>query len=214
MACYRVYSPCFWSSSCDELDCSDSDCDCDSDCDLWDCYCDTSSTNKTAQANKSENTDIKNNKKDLEPTATPTKLEKFCICVDVAGFDQNAVQTKIKKGKIIVEAKQEEYGCVIRQIKNSYELPEYADARRMTSRMISRNRLLIEVPYGSVQNETHLQSTENIENQNLTQLNGSDDSTGSDIKQVIDADWHPRIVDQNDNTKILEMTPDVSIKDN
>ncbi|UJR19524.1 hypothetical protein I4U23_022654 [Adineta vaga] len=183
---------------------------------------------RSTQPNKSGNTDKNDNKKCLVPKTCDKKPEKFCIRVNVTGFDQKDVKIKAENGKLFVEANQgdpkKHCNCGVQQLKNSYTIPKQADATRMTSQMISDKILLIEVPYGNSQKSGCLVKTENNKNKNTTQSDQSNDSLANYMKRLVNADFHPCIVELDDNRKILQMTIDVkefpleeidvSIKDN
>lgn len=61
--------------------------------------------------------------------ARPT-TEKFRFEINVAGFNPDTVKTHVEGDKVVVEAKQEEKNhdgdYALRQIRRTYQLPEYA----------------------------------------------------------------------------------------
>ncbi|CAF1240760.1 unnamed protein product [Adineta ricciae] len=239
MACFKISSPSDCKDSCDQLDgCDIWDCldPCSADCCMrpmgYRCCKPSTSTNKTAdkksssQTDKSANTGSEKSKKC--PTPAPVakkKPEKFCIRVNVAGFDEKDVKVKAENGKVTVEANQgdrQQYcGCSVQKVKNCYSLPKQADAARMTSKMVSDGILLIEVPYGDSQKANSSEKAEKCKDKGSTQ--SPPDSLEDYIKRLANADFCPRIIDL-DNAKALEMTIDVkkcpleeidaSIKDN
>jgi len=95
------------------------------------------------------------------------------------------------------------------------------DIARITAHVTSDSMLVIVVPIRNSENEGHLTQTENNKNQSLTQ---SRQSLSAYINLLMSADFHPRIVDKDNNEKLLEMTIDVkkckpeeieiSVKDN
>ena len=69
----------------------------------------------------------------LIPVTTYTKpalSEKFRVQLNVAGFNPDTIKTRVEGRKVIVEAKQEdrqgEGDYSIREIRKTYDLPEYA----------------------------------------------------------------------------------------
>ena len=82
----------------------------------------TSATNASKEAaNGGKNAQAKQN------AAHP---EKFCIHLNVTGYDPKTIQIKVEGGKVIVEANQEDRqnggDYNIRQFRKSYELPKQA----------------------------------------------------------------------------------------
>ena len=66
----------------------------------------------------------------VQTTARPALSEKFRVQLNVAGFNPETIKTRVEGRKVIVEAKQEdrqgEGDFSIREIRKTYELPEYA----------------------------------------------------------------------------------------
>jgi HSP20 family molecular chaperone IbpA len=69
----------------------------------------------------------------LIPVTTSTRpalSEKFRVQLNVAGFNPETIKTRVEGRKVIVEAKQEDRqgdgDYSIREIRKTYELPEYA----------------------------------------------------------------------------------------
>jgi HSP20 family molecular chaperone IbpA len=98
------------------------------------------------------------------------------------------------------------------------------DIGRITAHLTSDGMLVIEVPIRNSKNEGRLAQAENNKNQSLTQSDQSRHSLSAYINLLMNADFHPRIVDKDNNEKLLEMTIDVkkckpeeikiSVKDN
>ncbi|CAF2976239.1 unnamed protein product [Rotaria sp. Silwood2] len=79
-------------------------------------------------------------------------LEKFCVHLNVAGFNPETLKTKVEGGKVIIEAKQEERqpdgDYNIRELRKSYALPEHAlvNANHLASYIKPNKMLVIEIP--------------------------------------------------------------------
>ncbi|CAF1240645.1 unnamed protein product [Adineta ricciae] len=154
MACYRFCSPYLCTSACDDSDAYEP----------WDCFDTCTSTcyiqprvyrlcsakcQPSISLSKTQGCNSTNG--GTESAAAEANSEKFCVHVNIRGFDQESVKMKVENGKLIVEANQEdrqddeEY--TIRQFKRTYQIPKQADPSRLTSRMVSDNILLIEAPF-------------------------------------------------------------------
>jgi HSP20 family molecular chaperone IbpA len=63
-------------------------------------------------------------------STTPALSEKFRVQLNVAGFNPETIKTRVEGRKVYVEAKQEdrqgEGDYTIREIRKTYDLPEYA----------------------------------------------------------------------------------------
>jgi len=73
---------------------------------------------------------LKSKNSSNEPKIDATNSEKFCIHVNVAGFDREKIKITVENGKIIVEAnqdvRQKDGDFNIRQFRKTYELPKQA----------------------------------------------------------------------------------------
>ena len=71
-----------------------------------------------------------NDDKSSEYISGVSPLEKFCVQLNVAEFSPEWVKTKVDGRKVIVEAKHEDRqpdgDFNVRQLRKSYDLPEYA----------------------------------------------------------------------------------------
>jgi len=76
--------------------------------------------------------------------------EKFRVQLNVAGFNPDTIRTHVEGRKVIVEAKQEDRAnggdYSLREIRKTYDLPEYADSSNLASFVTPNNMLVIEVP--------------------------------------------------------------------
>jgi HSP20 family molecular chaperone IbpA len=72
----------------------------------------------------------KKNDKNIGQTSKAPNSEKFRVQLNVAGFNPETIKTKIEDRKVIIEVNQEDRqpngDYNIRQLRKSYELPEYA----------------------------------------------------------------------------------------
>ncbi|UJR18493.1 hypothetical protein I4U23_005399 [Adineta vaga] len=218
MTCYQLCSPIPCTYSCDCVDTYPSAC----------CiqpmvyrYCSPKCQSPKSQGNISTNDNTLTNQNGNESE------EKFSIHVNVAGFNQESLETKIENGKLILEANKEERlndeEYTVQQFRRTYLLPKQVDTSRITSRMISNNMFLIEAPFVkssanenrftqgdlNTQNGVLTQRENNNQNKDLTQSEQTHESLASYIKLLMNADFHPCIIDQGNNKKALQMTIDV-----
>ncbi|UJR17693.1 hypothetical protein I4U23_004591 [Adineta vaga] len=161
----------------------------------------------TAQASTLTCGDTSNGKNDLES-------EKFCIYVNVNGFDQGSIEIRVENGKLILEANREDLrndgDYNVQQFRKTYQLPKQADPTRITSHIASGNILVIGMPICNSQETDSLSRVENNKNSSSSSsMDQSKESLDSYIKLLMSGDFHPRIIDQGNNRKLLEMTIDV-----
>jgi len=147
--------------------------------------------------------------RDVEPSSPAPHSEKFRVQLNVAGFNPETVHTKVEGRKVIVEAKQEDRQSDgdynIRQLRKSYDLPEHADASRLASYVTPNNMLVVEVPIQNPERERRLEQAKK-DNHSLTQFGQYRDPLFDYTGFLGGSDFQPRIVDQGNNQKQLEMT--------
>jgi len=145
----------------------------------------------------------------VEPTSPTPHAEKFRVQVNVAGFNPETINTKVEGRKVIVEAKQEDRqpdgDFNIRQLRKTYDLPEHADASRLASYITPNNMLVIEVPIRNPETERRLERAKKDE-KSLAQFGQYRDPLFDYAGFLGGSDFQPRIVDQGNNQKQLEMT--------
>lgn len=146
--------------------------------------------------------------KSLQPGTRATNSEKFRIQLNVAGFNPESIKTKVDGRKVIVEAKQEDRrkdgDFNIQHFRKSYDLPQDADIKHLTSYVTPNNILVIEVPILNPEAERRLAQTKK-ESQNLAQFGHHRDPFYDYTGFLMGSDFQPRIVDKGNNQKQLEM---------
>ncbi|CAF2396438.1 unnamed protein product [Rotaria sp. Silwood2] len=151
---------------------------------------------------------ISNNTKSLKQTPRTPQSEKFIVQLNITGFNPEGITTKVEGQKVIVEARQEDRQSNsdyhIRELRKSYELPEYADATHLNSYLTQNNMLIIEVPIKNPEVERRLEQTRN-DNRSLAQFGENRDPFFDYAGFLGGSDFQPRIVDKGNNQKQLEM---------
>ncbi|CAF1162525.1 unnamed protein product [Rotaria sordida] len=139
----------------------------------------------------------------------PALSEKFRVQLDVAGFKPETIRTRVEGRKVIVEAKQEDRigfnDYNIREIRKTYDLPEYADSFNLASYVTPSNMLVVEVPVNNPRIERRLSQGQSEANA-LVQFGQFRDPIFDYHGFVASSDFHPRIVDTyNSGQKQLKM---------
>ncbi|CAF0931045.1 unnamed protein product [Rotaria sp. Silwood1] len=155
---------------------------------------------------------ISNNTKSLEQTPRIPRSEKFIIQLNVTGFNPEGITTKVEGQKVIVEARQEDRQSNsdyhLRELRKSYELPEYADATRLTSYVTQYNILIITIPIKNPEAERRLEQARN-DNRSLAQFGEYRDPLFDYVGFLGASGFQSRIVDKENNQKQLEMTAEM-----
>ncbi|CAF0909895.1 unnamed protein product [Rotaria sordida] len=144
-----------------------------------------------------------------QPTSSTPHAEKFRVQLNVAGFNPEAIKTKVEGRKVVVEAKQEDRQADgdynVRELRKSYELPEHADATHLASYVTPNNMLVIEVPIKNPEAERRLEQARK-DDKRLAQFGEYLNPLFDYVGFLGGSDFEPRIVDKENNQKQLEMT--------
>lgn len=94
-----------------------------------------------------------------EPNILPSRLmqplvpQKYRITLDCAGFHESSIKTNVKGNKLEISAQEgnaaakDSDNYTLRELKRTYELPNYVDANRLVSFMTNRDVLVVEIPF-------------------------------------------------------------------
>lgn len=95
-----------------------------------------------------------------EPAFLPPRLmqplvpQKYRITLDCSGFSESSIKTTVKGNKLEIsaqegteEANRDPQNYSIREIKKTYDLPNYVDTDRLVSFMTSDGMLVVEFPW-------------------------------------------------------------------
>ncbi|CAF3362091.1 unnamed protein product [Rotaria sp. Silwood1] len=96
----------------------------------------------------------------------------------------------------------------LRELRKSYELPEYADATRLTSYVTQYNILIITIPIKNPEAERRLEQARN-DNRSLAQFGEYRDPLFDYVGFLGASGFQSRIVDKENNQKQLEMTAEM-----
>ncbi|CAF4398322.1 unnamed protein product [Rotaria sp. Silwood2] len=144
-----------------------------------------------------------------QPASSKPHPQKFRVQLNVAGFNPEAIKTKVEGRKVIVEARQEDRqedgDFNIRELRKSYELPEHADAAHLASYVTPNNMLVVEVPIKNPEAERRLEQARN-DNRSLAQFGENRDPFFDYAGFLGGSDFQPSIVDKGNNQKQLELT--------
>ncbi|CAF1042684.1 unnamed protein product [Adineta steineri] len=143
----------------------------------------------------------------LATISRATDAEKFCVELNVAGFNPESIKTKVDGRKVIVEGNEEDRDesgdFTIRQIRKTYDLPESADITQLRSYVTPENMLTIEVPIVNPEPERRTEETDD-DNESLAQFGESLDPSFDYAGFLSGPGFQPRIVDIGDNQKELQ----------
>jgi len=80
----------------------------------------------------------------------PRQPEKYRVTVDCSGFNPNSIKTEVSGLKVIVTAREEQRqdsnNYTMREFKKSYDLPANSETEKLTSYVVGKEQLVIEVP--------------------------------------------------------------------
>ena len=94
-----------------------------------------------------------------EPSILPPRLsqtlapQKYRITLDCSGFSENSIQTSVKDNVLTISASEGDPSLkgtsdyVLRELKKTYELPNYVDTNRLVSFMTNQGILVVEFPW-------------------------------------------------------------------
>ena len=143
------------------------------------------------------------------PRSTKPHAEKFRVQLNVAGFDPQAIKTKVEGRKVIIEAKQEDRqpdgDFHTRELRKSYELPEHADATHLASYITPNSMLVVEVPIKDPEAERRLEQAKK-DDKRLAEFGRNLDPCFDYTGFLGGSDFQPHIVDKGNNNKQLELT--------
>lgn len=80
----------------------------------------------------------------------PRQPEKYRVTVDCSGFNPNSIKTEVSGLKVIVTAREEQRqdsnNYTMKEFKKSYDLPANSETEKLTSYVVGKEQLVIEVP--------------------------------------------------------------------
>ncbi|CAF0931062.1 unnamed protein product [Rotaria sp. Silwood1] len=168
----------------------------------------SSSSSSSSYHSTSSNTNSGNTLIPLTSSITPALSEKFRVQLNVAGFKPETIKTRVEGRKLLVEAKQEdrisEGNYSLREIRKTYDLPEYTDSFNLASYVTPDNMLVVEVPVNNPRIERGLSQVQ-AEANTLAQFGQFRDPIFDYHGFVASADFHPRIIDIGNGQKQLKM---------
>lgn len=94
-----------------------------------------------------------------EPSILPSRLmqplvpQKYRITLDCSGFSENSIKTNIKGNKLEISAQEgnaaekDTENYTVRELKRTYELPDYVDTAKLVSFMTNNGMLVVEFPW-------------------------------------------------------------------